>query len=376
MPLPRYRSTSPQASIGTTAPQQEMARFAGTLADRIQGVTNVVYQAQSRSAEQKAKEDAQTMFADQGLSAELDENDTIYARAYNNAISNYHRKQVSIDTSKQMAIYANEYKNDPIGFKEVSDSYYKATSSELPEHLKADFAIDFEADKARYEPSIIQNALNIQKEKDIALSNEVKVDSLNASTLAARDGNAELAQYNLEKTLTTIDSDETNGYISADEARKQRTAAKKDVSDAIFRGQFDTILETKTIDDAQEYINQFSESQPQGYDEQQREALANEFQSQLNSRIRNEKANLQATQQDTNIAVGDAIKVFKAGKQPDNMASVEDTLQFASPTKQHEYLVAKQAYKITNKVSRIFIKRPDINFNVFNDDLMLFWRLL
>ena len=143
MPLPRYKPQRVKPDLGGTAGQQAQVQAFDSLSDRINTFQSMKISEYAQETEVKAKQDAETAFATRGLQAQVNKDMTVYGQTYTNALSNMHKKQLAIDTGVAIENSYNKNKNNPIAFQTESEAIYAETSEMLPDHLKADYAIDF-----------------------------------------------------------------------------------------------------------------------------------------------------------------------------------------------------------------------------------------
>lgn len=349
-PLPRYQSKqiAPQSTGGVASRAQ--AQAFGSLADRITSFKGGALQQYAKSTEVEAKKDANEAFAQKGMQAKINDDMTVYGQTYSNALSSMHKKRLAIDTGENFKdIYENN-KDNPVAFQQATEEIYKSTAEILPEHLKAEYAIDFEANKAHYSGQVNSNRIKLDKQKDLALTTELYKQSSENASRASRDGNHDLALYELNKGTKALDSALENRTISPEQHRKGVQDIKHSSSKALFKGVNDNRVNSGDLQGSQEYIDGFRTSDVPGYSDEQRESLADEMQTDLNRQIQQDTVTRSAQKTRNTTIVTDAKKVFKSGKKPDNLDEVYEAATNASPTQVHELQVAEGAYNIIQKV--------------------------
>jgi len=361
--LPRYAPKRVAPQTGGTAGIQAQAQMFDTLADRIDSFQGQQIQKYAQETTVEAKQDAESAFAQRGMQAQVNKDMTVYGQTYTNALTNMHKKQLAIDTGVAIENAYNKNKNNPIAFQTEAESIYTKTSELLPDHLKADYAIDFEANKAHYAGEVYGNRIRLDKERDVALTNELFMQSSQKSTKAARDGNHDLSLYEMEKGIKGLDSALENTTITADQHRKGVANIKFDTSTSTFKGVNDKHLSEDDLQGSQDYIDAFRSSTPEGFDDQQREKLADDMQGDLNKQIRLTKVTDTASKEEAAIAVSDAIKIYKTGKEPLNYKEVKESAVLVSLKQQHELAVAEAAYKINQKVDYLTLPEQAANVN-------------
>ena len=348
--LPRYRSKQIAPQGGGGVAQRATSQMFGTLADRIEGFRGAAVQELAQATEVEAKQDAQEAFSQRGMQAEVNNDMTVYGQAYSNALTNMHKKRLAIDTGENFKdIYENN-KSNPVAFQKATDEAYKSTVELLPENLRAEYAIDFEANKAHYSGQVNSNRIKLDKEKDLALTNELFTQSTENASRASRDGNHDLALYEINKGTKALDSALENRTISAEQHRKGIADIKHTSSKALFKGVNDKHVSGGDLQGSQDFIESFRTSDVPGYTDEQRESLADEMQTDLNRQIKQDTVTNKAAKAQGTVVVKDAIKVYKAGKKPDNIEEAYEAATLVSPAQVHELRVAEQAYNIIQKV--------------------------
>lgn len=348
--LPRYRSKQIAPQGGGGVAQRATSQMFGTLADRIEGFRGAAVQELAQATEVEAKQDAQEAFSQRGMQAEVNNDMTVYGQTYSNALTNMHKKRLAIDTGENFKdIYENN-KTNPVAFQKATDEAYKSTVELLPENLRAEYAIDFEANKAHYSGQVNSNRIKLDKEKDLALTNELFTQSSQNASRASRDGNHDLALYEINKGTKALDSALENRTISAEQHRKGIADIKHSSSKALFKGVNDKHVGSGDLQGSQDFIESFRTSDVPGYSDEQRESLADEMQTDLNRQIKQDTVTNKAAKAQGAIVVKDAIKVYKAGKKPENIEEAYEAAALVSPAQVHELRVSEQAYNIIQTV--------------------------
>lgn len=348
--LPRYKQQTIRTEVGGREAIRAGSQMISTLADRISSFKGPILQEYAQETEVQAKNEANKAFSEKGLQAEINNEMTVYGRTYTNALTNMHKKKLAIDTGIEFQNLYNKHKNNPLAFNQASDAVYKETLKLLPEHLRAEYAIDFESNKAHYAGQVSQNRIKLDKERDFALTNDLLTQSTEKASRASREGNQSLALYEIDKGIRGLDSALENGTITAEQHRKGIQNIKFQSSTAMFKGINDKHIESGNLTESQDYIDEFRRKDVQGFTDGQREALADDMQSDLNKQIRQEKAMSDANKKEATMLVKDAIKILKTGKKPDDMEAVEQSAIAVSPELQHELQVHNTANNYIRKV--------------------------
>ena len=349
--LPRYRGGSVKPQAGGTELLKEQSRMFSSLSDRIDSFASQAVKQYAQDTAVQAKKDAEQAFTQKGMKAKINEDMTVYGQTYSNALINMHKKRLAIDTGVSVQKAFQENEDNPLGYEEATKEIYNKTAELLPEQLRADYAIDFEANKAHYIGQVHNNRIKLDKEKDIALTNELYIQSTDSATRASRDGNHELALYEMNKGILALNSALDNKTITAERHRKGVEDIKFNTSTSMFKGVNDRHIEDNDVQGSQDFIDSFRTSAPEGFNDAQRERLADEMQGDLNQKIKQDNAVAGAAKAEATIAVGDAKKIFDSGKKPDNYDQVKLAAGIVTPKLKHEFEVSEQAYSIVQKVN-------------------------
>lgn len=356
MAVPRYKGGARPDAGGTALPTEQSRAF-GSLANRIDNFAGMAVDKYAKETAVEAKQDAEQAFAQRGMQAKVNDDMTVYGQTYTNALSNMHKKKLAIDTGVAVREAYNQYEDNPVAFEAATKEIYGKTAELLPDHLQADYAIDFEANKAHYAGQVYNNRIKLDQQRDIALTNELFTQSKDNATRASREGNHDLAFYEMQKGIAGLDSALENKTITPEQHRKGIEEMKFDTSVSMFKGVNDSHLQSGDLQGSQDYIESFRTSQPEGFDDRQREALADEMQGELNAVIRQQKVVATAAKEEATFAVKDAKKIFDSGQKPENLSAVDEAVQFVSPSLQHEYNVSKEAYRMQQKAG--FLTLPE-----------------
>ena len=340
--LPRYQGVQQRATGDASIAHKVQASSMDTFINSLEGFKRTTTQMIQDDAVQRAKQDAEQAFTEEGLDAKVNNELTAYGDAYTASLHNLHKKKVSIDTTARMNDIYTEHESNPAAFKEVSDAYYKKTSEGLPEHLRADFAVDFEAVKANHFAKVKQNRIRLDKEEDFATNNDVFTTQYEEATRFMREGNGARSLYSMQKALDANEDNYNKEYITADQYEKNKNLIQRGVSKSNFKSINDNYIEDNDLQGAQDYITDFRKSDAVGFTDDQREALADDMQADLNREINRQKAEADRGSKFDNKRADELIYLY------DNLENVEDVeLEEAlkgniSPDK-HDKLV--QAYK-------------------------------
>lgn len=287
--LPRYRSVTPQIQSGAKA-HMAQARTIDSFLQNIKGVEAGAIDMVAKDSVQRAKDDAEAAFTSEGKNAEIGNSMTVYGQQYRQSLENLQKKQISIDTTAKFKDLYEENKDNPALYETVTNAYRDQTLKDMPDHQKADFIIDYEANKASFGARIKENRINADKEKAYATGIEFHTQKVEKLSQAFRDGSYErgIAEANMAKSniQDLLDSD----LITEPKAVELRDSIDKKITWSNFKGINDKYIESGDLDGAQEAIDKFRKTNVPGIDDMGREQLADSMQADLNREVSRLKA--------------------------------------------------------------------------------------
>lgn len=319
MALPRYEGGQPSVGqSGAAIAHKARANTIGDFVQGIQGIKSGAIKTVEQASIAQAKVDAEKAFTERGLKAEVNRDMTVYGQQYSNTLENMHRKQVAIDTGKRFDQLYQEHKDNPAAFEEISEAYRNQTMKDMPSHLQAGFTLDFEANKAHYSGIVSKNSIQKIKDQDIALTKEIFTDSSNKATQAMRDHNQALAMHEMTKAIQAVEDSYQNNNMSLGDRDKYIEKIYFDTSKANFKGVNDGYIERNDLTGAQKNIDTFRKTKIEGFDDNQREALADDMQRDLNNEISRQKAEATRREKFDNKRADELIYLY------DELEEVED----------------------------------------------------
>ncbi len=150
MPLPRYNPSEARLQTGAGIAENAQAQTWQTLSNKLDQWSGYAYKQGADARDKQGKTDAEQAFLGEGKNAKITEDYTIHGQSYNNSLKALQAKQVSLDTNNSLRGYFEENIESEAGFLNQAESYHKGAIKEMPEYLKAEYHIDFEAKKANY----------------------------------------------------------------------------------------------------------------------------------------------------------------------------------------------------------------------------------
>jgi len=282
MALPRYQQKPVQLQEGTSIAQRAQAQAIQSFGQRIDQFKGMAVEQVAKSSAKRAKEDAEKAFTERGMQAEVNQDISIYGDQYNRTLESLHKKRIAIDTSNNFKDLYETEKENPAKFQAMTEAYYEGSMKTIPDHMKAEFSIEYEANKAHYSGLVSKNAINKRKEEDRLLTQEIFNDAVNKTTQAMRDHNQTLALHEMTKGINALEDSYQNGNISLEERDKGIQKIYFDSSKANFKGVNDGYIERGDFNGAQEAIDTFRNTKIEGFSDKQRESLADEMQADLN----------------------------------------------------------------------------------------------
>lgn len=287
--LPRYRGVTAQVQSGAKS-QMAQARTIDSFVQGIKGIERGAIDALATESIQQAKVDAEKAFTSEGKNAEISDSMSVYGQQYRQSLENLQKKQVSIDTTKKFNDLYSANKDNPALFETVTSAYRDKALKDMPEHQKADFIVDYEANKASFGAKVKENRINADKEKAYATGLEFHTQKVEKLSQAFRDGSYERGIAEASMAKSNIQDLLDGDLISEPKAVELRAAIDKKITWSNFKGINDRHINDGDLDGAQKAIDKFRKTNVPGIDDAGREQLADSMQADLNREISRLKA--------------------------------------------------------------------------------------
>lgn len=352
MPMQRYAKTSEirmKPGTGAVSAQAE-ANTWQTLSEELDKWSGVVEEHAMDKLAVEGRKQAEKAFLNEGTNAKLNHEYTYNGETYNKSLEAMQTKQIAIDNDVKMQDLYTKFEDDPEGFENAIEGHRRGMMSQLPEHLKVDFTIDFEANKAHHVANVITNRKKLNDEKMLAAANNFHRTIVSKSTQASRDGSVQRAAYETRKGVENLQEAKDNKIITAVQYEKSVAELLKGVEDARHKGINDRNIEDGDLTKAQGYVDKFRGEKNKLYSDDERESLADEMQKDINAEIKLRKANKEVNREENTITIDDAIKVIKSGKFPNNMGEIALAMPGVKKKKSHEYKIQYKALQYSTKV--------------------------
>ena len=287
--LPRYRGVTTQVQSGAKA-HMAQARSIDSFIQGVKGIERGATDMLATQSIEQAKVDAQTAFTTEGKNAEISDSMSVYGQQYRQSLRNLQKKQVSIDTTKKFNDLYTANKDNPALFEEVTNAYRDKALKDMPEHQKADFVIDYEANKAQFGARIKENRINADKEKAYAAGVEYHTQKVEKLSQAFRDGSYERGIAEASMAKENIQDLAESGLIKKSKAVEMLNAIDKKITWSNFKGINDRYINDGDLEGAQKAIEKFRKTNVPGIDDMGREQLADSMQADLNREVARLKA--------------------------------------------------------------------------------------
>ena len=279
--LPRYRGVTTQVQSGAKA-HMAQARSIDSFIQGVKGIERGATDMLATQSIEQAKVDAQTAFTTEGKNAEISDSMSVYGQQYRQSLRNLQKKQVSIDTTKKFNDLYTANKDNPALFEEVTNAYRDKALKDMPEHQKADFVIDYEANKAQFGARIKENRINADKEKAYAAGVEYHTQKVEKLSQAFRDGSYERGIAEASMAKENIQDLAESGLIKKSKAVEMLNAIDKKITWSNFKGINDRYINDGDLEGAQKAIEKFRKTNVPGIDDMGREQLADSMQADQN----------------------------------------------------------------------------------------------
>ena len=313
MPLPRYNPSEARLQTGAGIAENAQAQTWQTLSNKLDQWSGYAYKQGADARDKQGKTDAEQAFLGEGKNAKITEDYTIHGQSYNNSLKALQAKQVSLDTNNSLRGYFEENIESEAGFLNQAESYHKGAIKEMPEYLRAEYSIDFEAKKANYVAKVRTNEKKKNDDIKLATGNDFHKQQFSLATQASRDGSPKLAMVEAEKAEANLTDLKDARLISAVEYEKQVDKLYKGVADAKFQGENDRLIETNDVQGSQKYITNFRKTKNTLYTDEERESLADEMQTQLNKKLVALRANDKKDEENATLILKSVLETKKSG---------------------------------------------------------------
>ena len=145
--------------------------------------------------------------------------------------------------------------------------------ADVAEDKKADYGLLFDRTAARYSQNVFQNEQRLNREKQTAVFLDASKRYYDGATTAARSGNMDEAQYNINRFMEIRESLMNSGEISAEKYADMGLRFSDEVEKQKVLGEFDSI-KPQGDEKVREYIGSFLEREDMPVERRQKFANA------------------------------------------------------------------------------------------------------
>lgn len=228
------------------------------------------------------------------IAPELRGDYTFKDQAYNEAAILAHRAEVSRDTKETLNRLQNEHELGPQAFREVAAKYKEGVLQGMPEDLKFVLSEDIENEIVTRGTQLDDKFFEFQKSKAIAAVEEQAADLKDDILNAARIGDEEQLERARAKRLALLDRGVQNGYIDPSSAKKDAESILEGVTFNRELGRLERLFEdpdlllSEKITKATDIVDAQKNKVYKDLSPDQRDALNNALQSELNQQLKKE----------------------------------------------------------------------------------------
>jgi len=273
----------------------------------------------------------------------------VYSRAYDNAATAAYSNQITTDAKLASDQATMKAMGDPEAYMKQMKAFRDETVPNAPTEetaIVAELAIN------QYGSQGYKTLKMAQIRKDEmrrhSLSKDTAILQANDSVNNMQEGDFVSASQNLFKLQKTLEDSIKNGWDTEESAQ---LTLDKATEQGILDYSRDVFARGEVVD-AQDFIDKFREGSagsliPTDFFNVDREKIADRMEYLLDTEIQKrdttQKAMVKQNKENANMMLGDAIKVIKNGKVPDNFDQVLEVSGFASAQKQHDFAIQVKA---------------------------------
>ena len=331
---------------GTQIAQQQF----GSLADRLDGFAKSKFQDFERETVAQAEKDAynDSINGEEFYSESVT---TAYGRAYNNVASATFASNADLMINKRSDELLLEYENDPVSYDNNMKEFVSGLSKEAPTP-ELQSVISISGTKLKNNTfgklSILENnrikagqVETFNQEWDLNVSQIIELRAI---------GNTADSDLLIGKNKEHLNAMVESGLIAPADAQKRIKETQFNTTNGVAQRDMESLLAEPTLENAEKYL-QAELSQERGDMDVEENAKHQASLTRLyNTEYKSREATNGAMKKEASIAVSDAIKIYKSGKEPENYKEVIDSASLVPPKQQHELVVAESAYKIQQKI--------------------------
>ena len=357
------RVAQPPAMIAPAA--AEAAQQLSSLSGRLEQFSQAMFQKQAEVVADKAKDQALKDSA-AGVPFHKEEVYTIYGKAYNNTLSATYASNAELSISQKAQEYSLQFDNDPVGYSQAMDSYVGGLVKNAPTpSLKTVIGIyGKKTSNAGFGRLAIKENRELKEYQVQTFINSWANAVPQISDMLHRGDTAGAALYidsKLGQGQTMVDA----GLLEASQLVQLSKGSKFTITNETSLKDFDALLEEGKIEKAQEILAGLKEVNNPEMDMKENKKTYADHLRRMSTYLTQQKAIRTAQGASANILIGDAIKVYKGEKYPDNIDEIESQKHLASETKQHELEIAEKVFEETQKVAGLTITEKEDVYNVW-----------
>lgn len=356
---------TPQVVETPTAATQITAQQLGGLSDRLKRFSDSMMQKHAEVVADKASEKALKDIERTGT-FDKEEVYTVYGKAYNTAAKAAYGANAELLIDEKAQQLAIQYQNDPVGYAENIKSFTDGVVSKAPtQELRTTLGIYSGKVKNKGFGAISTKMdAELRQGRKVALVNNFE-RGLGQIVNSELEGNRDEAELRMFDLASKLDGMYASGDLTAAEHQRLKIQGEYTLTHDIGVGTLTNMLLEDNLDDALKFIEDETQEQPTSMTPDQFDKYQSRLRSVFNEYKSGKKAQGKSATTAANIAVDDAIKLYKNGKTPTlgQLTLIESVLPGASPKKQHEYAVYDEANKQMFQWEHLSIAEKEIKYN-------------
>lgn len=182
-------------------------------------------------------------------------------------------EESSIALNSSLSEKAEKFRFDREKFDAACQEEREKFLADVAEDKKADYGLLFDRTAARYSQNVFQNEQRLNREKQTAVFLEASKKYYDGATTAARSGNMDEVQYNIDRFMEIRESLMNSGEISAEKYADMGLRFSDEVEKQKVLGEFDSI-KPQGDEKVREYIGSFLERENMPVERRQKFANA------------------------------------------------------------------------------------------------------
>lgn len=325
-----------QSVQSSEAIHQAGQRQQNSVLNRLSQFSDIAAQSLKYQAQDQAVEDAQRD-SREGKAFHKESVYSVYGRAYNNTASATYSANANIAMQQKSDELQMEFENNPLGYDTAMQSFVKEMADTAPtEDISATIRIG---------GTKIKNG--VFGDLSIAENNRIKASQLetfsqelelNINQIIQLDADGKTADSAVlkHKNLVYLNTMMDEGLIDEATGKKYINDTEFKINHGVALKIMEDLLEEDSLVNAKAYLDEQTAKARGDMDIVENKKYNDDLNHAYNNELKSRDAEKKSRTKFANEGIDEAIKVFKAGRIPDNLQEVYESIDLASPKKQDE----------------------------------------